>query len=744
MKVLDFGLAKAFAGDEVDASVSNSPTLSMAATQQGMILGTAAYMSPEQAKGRAVDKRTDIFAFGCVLYEMLTGRQSFGKSDVAESLSAVISLQPEWDTLPPNLHPRLREVVERCLDKQAATRFQDIGDVKADIEKVLADPSGVLVQSVGGVAHAAPQSKVPWVVTGVALLIAVVASWSSGPASSNQTAARFAIDVSGELPPRVGHLLALSPDGQELVYRALTEEGDQLYRRPINGLEAVPIRGSEGADFPFFSPDGQWLAFGSPDGLKRVSLAGESPTTICECGGFGSTWGPDQTIVFSDSNTLALSRVSLTGGAPEQLTSLQAGEIYHDEPAFLPAGDAVLFTIWSGSLDTGQIAVVSLQTGERKVLGNGFFPRYSPTGHLLYAQTGASLWAVPFDESRLKITGNALPVLEGVRIEGGGAVQFALAESGAMTYIPADMGDGARALVWVDRAGSEEPLQGETLAYGGVQISPDGMRVALVAEGPESREDLWLHDVVGETTRPFIFDVTTADMQPLWTPDGQHVVFLSDPGGVFTVFRRRADGTDQAESIAVLPPGLPPILSSVSPDGETLVYAVRPETDSDLRQLSLVGEPSPQALLASDSGERHAQISPDGRWMVYSSDELGQPEILVRPFPNVADGGPWRVSRAGGEEPIWSPNGTEIYYRQGSRVMAATVATTPAFVATQQRELFSGPYLRSSGFRSHTYDIAPDGERFLMIRESENDTLEGEIIVVLNWFEELKERVPVP
>jgi len=741
VKILDFGLAKALEGETPVTDISQSSTLTEEMTRAGVILGTAAYMSPEQARGKLLDKRTDIWAFGVVLFEMLTGKPAFGTDEVSDTLAFVLTKDLDWRALPAETPPTIRHLLERCMDKDAKRRLRDIGEARLVLD--------------GGMETGSPWEKevetgegrwrswrvwLPWAVAAVALLVAGVASGPRDVLAPDPPAARFPVEVTGKLPLRQGHLLALSPDGRELVYRAFTEEGDQLYRRPMNALESVAVRGSEGAGNPFFSPDGQSFGFAMPDGLKRVSLSGGPPQTICTCLASGATWGPDQTIVFTDLSTYGLARVPSTGGDPEPVTTLQTGEIYHDEPSFLPGGDAVLFTIWSGSLATAQVAVVSLETGEIKVLGDGFYPRYSPTGHLLYAQTGAAMWAVPFDESRLEITGDAVPVLEGVRIEGGSSVQFALADIGLMAYIPGGNGESARSLVWVDREGVEDPIPAEPLAYGGVQISPDGMRIALVVEDQESLEDLWMYDVDRETTTQFTLD-PAADRSPLWTPDGQSLVFRSDRKGMYSVFRRLADGTGQTTLIAELPGE--GTLTSVSPDGETLVYEEwQPETGSDIKQISLVGEPNPQSVLASDASERHARISPDGRWLAYSSDELGQREVFVRPFPNVADGGPWRVSQSGGAEPIWSPDGTDIYYRQGNTVLAASVETAPAFVTTRRQELFSGPYQRSTGFHSYSYDISPDGERFLMIRESEDDARGSEIIVVQDWFEELKRLVP--
>jgi len=347
------------------------------------------------------------------------------------------------------------------------------------------------------------------------------------------------------------------------------------------------------------------------------------------------------------------------------------------------------------------------------------------------------MWAAPFDTSSLEITGAAVPVLDGFRIEGGSAVQFSLSESGSMAYIPGGIVEGTRTLVWVDRDGVEESLPGaEARAYTGVQISPDGTKIVLEVEGQASLEDLWVYDIVGERTAQLTFD-PAADTFPLWMPDGQQVVWQSDREGASALFRRRVDGSGQATRIAPLLFYQQPY--SITPDGETLLYQEQvAETGWDIAQLSLVGDPDMEALLAEDFGERQPRISPNGRWLAYTSDQSDQPEVFVRPFPNVRGGGPWRVSRAGGEEPLWSPDGREIYYRQGSTVWAASVETSPTFAPTSWQELFPDPYRRTRGTRGHTYDIAPDGERFLMIRESENEMRQTEIIVVQNWGEELR------
>ena len=375
VKVLDFGLAKAFAGDEAESTVSNSPTLSMAATQQGVILGTAAYMSPEQAKGRSVDKRTDVWAFGCVLYEMLTGHQSFGKSDVTESLAAVISLQPDWTTLHANLNPRLRETVERCLEKPVTKRFQDIGDVKIDIERVLADPSGVLVQPVAELVQAARESKLRWVAA-IALMgiFAGLLGWNVRPIPDAGLVSRFDYTLPQDqiFTDTGASVVAVSPDGSSFVYVANL----QLHLRSIGTLDSQPILGAgENLDTPFFSPDGQWIAYHSDtdDQMKKILVAGGAPVTLCDAQNpLGASWAFDDTILYGQAE--GIMRVSANGGTPQLVIAAEEGETLHG-PQLLPGGEWVLFSVATAldgtRWDQANVAVQSLETGEREVVWRG-------------------------------------------------------------------------------------------------------------------------------------------------------------------------------------------------------------------------------------------------------------------------------------------------------------------------------------------------------------------------------------
>ena len=503
-------------------------------------MGTAAYMSPEQARGKKVDKRCDVWAFGAVLYEMLTGRQVFEGGDASEILAGVIKSEPSWERLPGDTPQTLKLYLQRCLEKDPRERVRDIGDVRLALHGAF---------ELGMQAPVPSRSVLPWIAAGVALAIVIGSMWSRDAGSPNQAPARFAIPVEGELPSRTGRLLAISSDGRELIYVAVTEDGDQLYHRPMNRLEAVPVPDTEGASHPFFSPNGQWVGFSSADGdLKKVSISGGPPTLLCRCNPTAAVWGKDGTIVFTDDNTGQLMRVSSDGGTPESITTLAEGELIHDESTFLPNGEEMIFAVRSGSLSTARLEVLSLATGERRLLGEGFFPRYTPTGHLIYGHSGGSLMAVRFDTDRLEMIGDPVRVLDGVRIEAGGSVQFDFADNGSAFYIAGGVFSRVeRELVWVDREGREEPLGAAPLAYKAVQLSPDGARIALEVLG-SALEDIWLYDVARETASQLTFD-TNAELTPLWMPDGQHVIFLSLRGSQNALFSKRADGVGQPERL---------------------------------------------------------------------------------------------------------------------------------------------------------------------------------------------------
>jgi serine/threonine protein kinase/Tol biopolymer transport system component len=774
VKVLDFGLAKAFAGEQAEMNLSNSPTLSDAATQQGVILGTAAYMSPEQAKGKAVDKRADIWAFGAVLFEMLTGRQLFKGETVSETLAAVLMREPDFSTLPPNLHPRIRLLLERCLEKEPKDRYHDIADVRVDIQKALADPSGVFAQPITGVE---PKTKLrtvlPWITAALVLglITAGVAVWKLKPPEPKRVM-RFTYELpEGQqlfVPPNVGGIhLAVSPDGSQFVYLAT----DGLCLRPVDALDARLLAGTDkDSTEPFFSPDGQWIGYWSQSDqkLKKVAVSGGAPVVICDTTPLvlGASWNPDNTIIYSDLFT-GVMRVSADGGTPEVLikgTILNAAkEGFPVLPRMLPDGKTVVFTNYTGNDPSNyQIGIQSLKSGERKILlRSGVAPVYLPTGHLVYSLVNnntANLLAVPFDLDKLEVKGGSVSLLEGIRTA-------AISDSGTLVYVPqpgtspVPKGEAAattsastgNTLVWVDRQGKEEPLGTAPDDYQGLKISPDGTKVAL-AINAAGNQDIWIWDIPHKTPTKLTFDKAN-NSSPIWTPDGKRIVFYSSRGGELGgVYSKSADGIGEAELLASKPDrAIAP--SSFSRDGKTLALGELSLTPlgADIGMMSMEGKREFKELLKEKYFEVEPQISPDGRFLAYQSDESEKGQIYVRSFPNVNEGR-WQVSSDGGGSPLWSPDSRELFYRNGDATMVVKVETEPAFQHRNPEVLFRGTYLLSNSVRTITrtpWDIHPNGKKFLMIKPAASTgaapTAAGprKINIVLNWTEELKQRVPV-
>jgi serine/threonine protein kinase len=768
VKVLDFGLAKAFAGDSEDLNLSNSPTLSIAATQQGVILGTAAYMSPEQARGNPVDKRTDIWAFGVVLFEMLTGRQIFSENTVSDTLASVLKSEPEWKSLPPNLHPRIRFLLERCLEKDPKDRYGVIGDARVDIQKVLADPSGVLVESaITAKPRKALRLGLPWVAISVIVAAAIVgvAVWKLKPLEPRKVV-RFTYELPDgqqlNTPQTVGNIrLAVSPDGSQFVYG--TTAG--LCLRSMDALNARLIPGTDKDSMqPFFSPDGQWLGYFSqsetPHKLKKVAISGGAPVVLCDTGLYisGASWDSEETIVYSDALS-GIRRVSANSGMPEVLVkgsiATAAKEGLPVGPQMLPDGKTLLFTNrTSGDVADYQIVVQSLKSGERKVLfKGGAGARYLPTGHLVYILPNNNvdnLFAVPFDLDKLEVTGGPVSVLEGV-------AGYAFSDSGTLVYVPQPAvaagatgeASSSNTLVWVDRQGKEESLGAAPDGYRSIKISPDGTRVAL-SIAANGNQDIWVWDIPHKTPTRLTFDKAD-NFWPIWTADGKRIVFASPSGG--SVYWKSADGIGEAELLGSKPdefivPGF------FSRDGKILATSEFSLSSPgvNIGMLSMEGKREIKELLQEKQAELDPQISPDGRYMAYQSDGSGKFQIYVRSFPDLTKG-KWQVSSGGGNSPLWSPDGRELFYRSGDATMAVEVETEPTFKRGNPKTLFQGTYFFRNITQTITvtpWDISPDGKKFLMIKPAASSAAaptatgpQPKIIVVTNWFEELKERVPV-
>jgi Tol biopolymer transport system component len=760
VKVLDFGLAKAFAGDREEVNLSNSPTLSNAATQQGVILGTAAYMSPEQASGKAVDKRADVWAFGVVLYEMLTGQSLFAGENVSQTLARVLERQPDFSKLPPNLHPKTIEMLERCLEKDAKNRYHDIADSRVDIQKVLADPGGVLVQPVAAVE---PQRKLrtilPWVAAAIVLtaIIAGLAVWLFRPVPPRPVT-RFAIDLAG--PLKEFDAIALSPDGRRLVYSA----NGRLYLQAMDQMQATPMPGTEEGSQPFFSPDGESVAFFTGTQLKRVGLTGGIPEVLAGVGGDSASlgsglvgaWDYQGRIFFGKGGPYGLFQVSATGGTPRMFAEL-GGHADFDYPEVLPGGKWVLFTdlVTGTKWSNANIVAQSVSTGERKiVLNGGHFARYAPTGHLVYAANG-TLFAIGFNADSLQATGTAVPLVQNVATsEVSGHAQFAFAANGTLVYIRRTrtaVAPTQRTLVWVDRNGKEEPLSAEPKEYRFPEISPDGTKVAMTVSTGEGG-DIWVWDLVRKTLTRLTFEGSN-NITPLWTPDGKRIAFCSfmrdRSGNASGIFWKAADGTGQDEQLITFKDRMF-IPYCLSRDGKYLVGAETPDLQKfDIGMMSMEGDHARKTLLHADYGEFQPKISPDGRWIAYASDESHKIEIYVRSFPDV-NKGRWQVSPSGGDSPLWSPDGRELFYLNGDAVMAVSVKIEPSFeIVGTPKTLFRGTYIGTFPDNGTPWDISPDGKRFLMIKPPTSTGAapaaaapQPKINIVLNWFEELRQRVP--
>ena len=678
VKVLDFGLAKALETDEV-AESDATPDLTVTWTEAGVILGTPRYMSPEQARGKPVDERADIWAFGCVLFEMLTGRKTFQGESVSDVLASVLKTEPDLNGIPANTHPRIRELLRRCLQKDLHKRFQAIGDVRIEIEEVLADPAGVLQAPMSAV------TQVGWrqgILASLAILvlgasIAGITVWllKPQPPEEPRRVARF--DMTPPLlviRPLSGPDVAISPDGTRIAYVAHVDAGRQLYLREVDQLETIPIRGTQGRLIasPFFSPDGSEIGFydnpvGGPGSLIKVPVQGGVPVKLSGAvqplsGATwpvsGATWGADGRIIFGTQGA-GLFQVPKTGGEAQVLTTPdpEKGETEHRFPKILPGGKAVLFAITTRG-GGYQIAVLDLETFQHHILVPGRNPHYSTTGHIVYGREGA-LWAVPFDPARLEVTGDPVPVLEEVITKPSGAVNFSLSNEGSLIYVPGPTQVAERALVWVDRNGKEDPLDTDLRPYAFPRVSPDGNQVAVTVYDLDN-VDVWIHDLEHDIEIRLTRD-ESMDAFPLWSPDGQQVVFASDRGGALpNLYMKSADGTGQVEGLLTSTDYLIP--NAWSPDGKLLVFAQMSldEWNDNIGVLSMDGEQPSRRLLDEDFNELHAAISPDGRWVAYVSNETGQDEIYVRSFPNV-DEGRWLISHDGGLAPLWSPDGKELF-----------------------------------------------------------------------------------
>jgi eukaryotic-like serine/threonine-protein kinase len=779
VKVLDFGLAKlaepSAAAGTTSSPLSLSPTITSPAlmTGVGVLLGTAAYMSPEQARGKAVDRRADIWAFGAVLYEMLTGKRAFDGEDVTDTLAAVVRSEPKWDLLPDAVSPSVRVYLRRCLHKDSKQRVGDIRDVRLALEGAF-ESSAVIPTAGVTVASVHPTWRrylAPFLASLVTALVVSLAAWILWPAAEARLVSRFDIALPEGVQFRnTGRsVMALSPDGRRLVYN--TSAG--LYIRAMGELSSRPIPGTEEAlTTPTFSPDGQSVAYYQNNQLKRIAISGGAPVIICAASNpFGMSWGRDNTILFGQPE--GIMRVSADGGMPELVIRAEHGE-QMDGPQMLPDGASVLFSVTRATdntrWDQANIVVQSLGSGQRTVvLKGGSDARYLPTGHLVYALQN-DLFAIAFDANRRQVRGGPVSVIQGVMRPltpnaNTAAANYGISDQGTLVYATGVAGGLIQGtLVWVDRTGQEEVIPAPTRAYVYPRVSPDGTRVALDIRDQEN--DIWVWDLTRQTLTRLTFD-PAPDSYPVWSPDSRRVIFASTRSGqTFNLYWQAADGTGAPERLTESRNTQLP--SSITPNGTEIVFRQGQEesrNDSvqggqwDLMGLLLdskerppsfvVGSKTGTPLVKTKFNELNGEISPDSRWLAYESNESGRYEVHVRPFPDV-DSGHWQVSMSGGRMPVWARSGDELFFvSPDGTILGVRVERSSSWRSSTPTKVLQGAayYLLATNATvqlGRTFDVSADGKRFLMIKTGSGAAAPQpqDLVVVQHWDQELKRLVP--
>jgi serine/threonine-protein kinase len=737
-KLLDFGLAKLQAA-ETPTNLSALPTEQANLTAEGTILGTLQYMAPEQLEGKEADSRTDIFAFGAVVYEMATGKKAFEGKSQASLIGAILKDDPPpMSELQPMTPASLDHIVRRCLAKEPDKRWQAASDVMEELKWVTEVETSVDLSP----AVATPpvwKRAVPLAITaGVAMVMVIgLALWSLIPITSKPLT-KLAINTPADAPLAQDFLneVAISPDGRTIVYQARLGGQTRLYLRHLDDVAIVPMSGTEGALDPFFSPDGQSVAFVVPGQLKRVSIKGGSPITVCQMPTlmFGGSW-VENTIFFGGDG--GLFRVTAAGGEPESLAvpDFDKGEREYNHPSILPDGKSVLFGIQGR--DRWQIAVLSLDTGEKRILlDEAKQAHYTSSGHLVYEQpqTG-NLMAAPFDFSTLEIIGDPVPVLQGVR-QDGFAVDYTFSNNGTLVYVSS--GEGAqRRLVWVDRDGTIKPVTETMREFEEPRISPDGMRLSVTIWGERARH-VWMYEIDRGILSQFPVEGGETS-RAIWTPDGKRLIFgFNQAGAGSDIYWMSSDGSGEATELIT---SINPLFPTSWAQGGLVAYVELANTGGggDIFVSSVEGERTTEPVIATPQyDESNAIFSPNGGWIAFTSNRSGRHEVYVKPFPG--EGGVQQISADGGLEPVWAQNGKELFYRNGREMISVLVQTGATFKAEKPRLLFEGSYSYNFTGKTSNYDVTPDGQRFLMVEEAEEG--QTQIQVVLNWFEELKRLVP--
>jgi len=753
VKVLDFGLAKALdpqvSASPSEESLAESPTLTAQMTGAGVLLGTAAYMSPEQARGKPVDRRTDIWAFGAVLYEMLSARRAFGGETATDVLARVIEREPDWEAVPADTPGSVRRLLRRCLTKDPRDRLRDIGDARLEILEARDQGGEGVVKDSPRRRWLLPVGIAAGLAVGIALGLALSWGIRRKPIATASFPATFSLTLPDDAPIPLGvqvgvRRVAISPDGLRLVCVASNPTGQPgLYTRTLDELGFEPIPGAENGWQPFFSPDGAWVAFFTPTGeLKKVSFGGGPPVTILE--GIANsqwaygTWGDDDRIVFS-AWTSGLQRISSDGGQLERLSAQE--DEWHVRPQILPGSETVLYE--QVSPDGSRIVARSLADGSEKVIiEDALEPRYLASGHLLFRRQ-AAVMAAPFDIRRLEFTGSALPLDLPVWINQppypGSIVQLAVSDTGSLVYIPEQEDFWQEMLVWVGRDGEVQNIRPSTgdPVY---RLSPDGRRAAIsLWDSGRARVD------VLELERDVATRLTEATsllwLNPIWSPDGREIVFGTGSTVEGALYRKTVDSGEPAELLLSVGSYWGAVPWSFGPNGVIAFTTYHHDTEVDIRFFSPERDSELPTNLNGPNNERQPAFSADGRWLAYQSDESGAYEIYVSEYPG--GGHKKRVSTGGGTGPLWSLDGSELFFQSedGRRLFAVDIATGPGLEISRQRLLFEGSF-EPSYDTALSFDLSPDGSRFLMRQRPVGDMVARELVLVLDWFSELERLLP--
>jgi serine/threonine-protein kinase len=754
VKVLDFGLAAmAQSSAAAPADPLSSPTLTMRATQIGVIMGTAAYMSPEQASGKPVDKRADIWSFGVVLWEMLTGLRLFEGETISHTLADVLRAGVDLDKLPKDTPAAIRNLLRRCLDRDLRKRLRDIGEARIRLEEPMEEAAPAPAATI------APRRRaiLPWIVAALATVAAAGIAWRA-TRPVDRPLLWLNVDLGPDARADRDFTAAISPDGTRLVFPIGEPGAGRLAVRSLGEPNAVPLAGTEGGSNPFFSPDGEWLAFSAGGKLKKIPIHGGPPITLCDGGAFhGGAWGEDGFIVASFGNGAGLSRVHENGGSLQPLTKLENGEATHRWPQILSGGKAVLFSASSAQVgwEEAHVEVLSLKTGQRKtVVRGGFYGRYLPGGHLVYIR-GGTLYGMAFDLARLEPAGSPATLLEGIAASSFGGGQLDFSRNGTLVYLAGNPSFQARRrLVWIDAAGMTEPFFAAPEQFGDPVLSPDGKRLA-VAVGSGGGRDLWVYDLEREipTRLPTAGHVM---LGAVWAPDGKHLLYSSDPSRNNGVMWIRADGgggpqsltRDETHSGQIQNP------TSVSPDGRFVLITVPGVPKAETLTLDATDPDHPKAgaiePMLKGPGPFGGVISPDGRWVAYTFSTYSTGQVFVRPFANgrIASSGSWQISAAGAAYPVWSRAARQLLYvtTDGHVMVVDYTVEGDSFHASKPR-LWTGKQiaqLLQVGL-GRLFDLTPDGRR--IITSEPEEQLKGakvdlHITMLLNWFDEVRRRLP--